>query len=61
MDEYAKAQGVHDPFRFFNDAAPGQKPLQNYGEESYDRLNAASEKYDPEGVFQTLVPGGFKL
>lgn len=61
MDEYAKARQVFDAYRFFNDAAPGQQPLQSYGKESYDRLKTASEKYDPEGVFQRIVPGGFKL
>ena len=33
----------------------------SYGPESVARLRAASRKYDPQGVFQTLCPGGFKL
>jgi hypothetical protein len=35
--------------------------IAGYGEESVSRLRAASQKYDPEGVFQNAVPGGFKL
>jgi hypothetical protein len=25
------------------------------------RIRAAAKKYDPEGVFQTRAPGGFKI
>ncbi|KAF7538399.1 hypothetical protein G7054_g2974 [Neopestalotiopsis clavispora] len=61
VDAYAKGKGLFDTFRFLNDAAPWQKPLQSFGESSFSRLQSASEEYDPSGVFQRLVPGGFKL
>lgn len=35
--------------------------VAGYGEESVSKLRAASKKYDPEGIFQKAVPGGFKL
>lgn len=35
--------------------------LAGYGEASVQRLREVSKKYDPEGVFQKAVPGGFKL
>ena len=60
VDEFAKQRGIFDPFRFINDAAPWQQPLQSHGA-SFQRLQSASKEYDPEGVFQTLVPGGFKV
>ncbi|KAE8151805.1 bifunctional solanapyrone synthase [Aspergillus avenaceus] len=61
VEEYTKAHQVHDPFIFLNDAFSSQNPFAGYGEESYSRLRAASSAYDPRGVFQRLVPGGFKL
>lgn len=61
IDSYAKDQGKFDSLRFINDAAPAQRPLISYGQESYDRLKAASRKYDPQGTFQKLMPGGYKL
>jgi hypothetical protein len=35
--------------------------IAGYGEESVSKLRATSKKYDPEGLFQKAVPGGFKL
>jgi len=35
--------------------------MAGYGEESLERMKGVSKKYDPEGVFQRGVPGGFKL
>ena len=36
-------------------------PIAGYGEENVEILQKVSRKYDPEGVFQRLVSGGFKL
>lgn len=38
-----------------------QDPLASYGPESVKKMKAAAKKYDPFGVFQKLVPGGFKI
>lgn len=38
-----------------------QKPYQGWAGGAVERLQAASKKYDPNGVFQKLVPGGFKV
>jgi hypothetical protein len=54
-------RGVHVPFEFLNYAFSQQDPIGSYGVESGERLREVSRKYDPEGVFQKLVPGGFKL
>ncbi|KAJ5217446.1 oxidase/Diels-Alderase [Penicillium chermesinum] len=61
IEAYTKDRGFYDPLIFVNDAFPTQKPLQSFGADSYAKLRAASAKYDPDGVFQKLVPGGFKL
>ncbi|KAF2017049.1 6-hydroxy-D-nicotine oxidase [Aaosphaeria arxii CBS 175.79] len=54
-------KGTDHPFLYQNFATPNQKPICGYGEENVNFLQAVSKKYDPEGVFQTLVPGGFKV
>lgn len=57
----AKDQGLLHSFRFLNDAAPFQKPFETYGYgQNLQKMKDVSEKYDPKGAFQTLVPG-FKL
>jgi len=38
-----------------------QDPLASYGSASVKKMKAAAKKYDPSGVFQKLVPGGFKI
>ena len=57
----AQGQGQASGFRFMNYAYKGQDVIEGYGEEAAAKLRAASKKYDPEGFFQTGVPGGFKL
>ena len=53
--------GVAKSFEYLNYAAAFQDPIAAYGSASVSRLNAAATKYDPKGVFQKLVQGGFKL
>lgn len=44
-----------------NYASAGQDVLKGYGAENYDRLKKIAEKYDPDEVFQRLMPGYFKV
>lgn len=61
-DAAAKAANLYYPFVFLNDAGGWQKTLSLYGRgKSFPRLNAVANKYDPDGVFQTLDGGAFKL
>ncbi len=53
--------GTADPYLYHNFAAKTQKPFCSYGQENVEFLRKVSVKYDPKGVFQTLVPGGFKV
>ncbi len=46
---------------FTNYAYQKEDIFAGYGEESVRRLKKVAQKYDPNGVFQELVPGGFKL
>lgn len=55
------ALGTDKPYIYLNYAYPGQDPIKGYGQEGVKLLREASKKYDPKGVFQNLVPGGFKV
>ena len=57
----AVAADLFNEYIYLNYALPSQDPISGYGAANVAALKAASKKYDPEQVFQTLVPGGFKL
>ncbi|KAL4877159.1 hypothetical protein BJY04DRAFT_230844 [Aspergillus karnatakaensis] len=61
LEDYAKSVGGDYPYVYLNYAAANQNPLRSYGEENLEFLRTVSEKYDPLGVFQEQVPGGFKV
>ncbi|KAK1750379.1 hypothetical protein QBC47DRAFT_331922 [Echria macrotheca] len=46
---------------YLNYADKSQDPLSSYGEENVKTIKEVAAKYDPNGVFQTLCPGGFKV
>jgi hypothetical protein len=60
-NEIAESMGLLHNFQYLNYAGPGQNPLASYGASNLAKLRVASKKYDPHGVFQRQVPGGFKL
>lgn len=53
--------GTDFPFLYLNFASDFQDPFCGYGAENVRFLQETAKKYDPEGVFQTLLPGGFKI
>ena len=57
----AGEKGLLHRYVFTNYAYQRDNVMAGYGERSLARLRAASQKYDPEGMFQRGVPGGFKL
>lgn len=61
IDQATKAAGLFHRFKYLNYAASFQDPIDSYGPASKAQLQAVSKKYDPEGFFQTGIPGGFKL
>jgi hypothetical protein len=52
---------VATDYRYLNYAFTHQDPIGSYGDESKARLQAVSSKYDPDGFFQHVVSGPFKL
>ena len=61
INDLASSMGMLHKFQYINYADPSQGPLDSYGPQNVQRLKEASRRYDPKGVFQTQVPGGFKL
>ncbi|KAK4221707.1 bifunctional solanapyrone synthase [Podospora fimiseda] len=59
--QLAAEKGLLHRYLFTNYADKADDVMVGYGKESLERLKATSAKYDPEGVFQKGVPGGFKL
>ncbi|KAH6664563.1 hypothetical protein B0J14DRAFT_607259 [Halenospora varia] len=49
------------PYVYMNYAFSNQDPIDSYGQKNKKKLQRASKKYDPDGVFQKGCPGGFKL
>lgn len=48
-------------FVYANYAGAQQKPYISYGQEDLVSLRQTAKRYDPQAMFQTAVPGGFKL
>jgi hypothetical protein len=60
-EQEAVELGVEHRYIYMNYAAPWQDSIAGYGNEVRRRMQLASAKYDPMGVFQEQVPGGFKV
>ncbi|KAF4906549.1 putative FAD-linked oxidoreductase [Colletotrichum fructicola] len=61
LEAFAEANGKATSWRYLNYVNPAQDPIRTYGEENVRFLKEVAAKYDPTGVFQTRVPGGFKI
>ncbi|PIG85287.1 oxidoreductase FAD-binding protein [Aspergillus arachidicola] len=61
IDNDARKLGVYEPFVYLNYAAPWQDPITSYKSKNVELLKRVSQDVDPKTVFQTNVPGGFKL
>ena len=62
LDQRSKAADLYYPFTYLNDASTGETVFQYYGGgKSLPRMREIRRRYDPEGIFQTLQPGGFKI
>ncbi|KAI6790359.1 hypothetical protein KC361_g7962 [Hortaea werneckii] len=53
--------GTDDDSLYLNYAGGFQDPIAGYGEASVAFLQATSERYDPGAIFQSRMPGGFKI
>ena len=61
IDKASTAKGLYSPWKYLNYAAAHQNPIAGYGKQSVEELRATSRNFDPKGLFQNAVPGGFKL
>lgn len=61
LKQYTVEVGGDVDWEYLNYADYTQDPLKTYGTESVAFLKKVAEKYDPAGVFQMRVPGGFKI
>lgn len=61
IEKDADARGQRVPYTYLNYASDFQDPFSSYGKENKKFLQEVGRKYDPEGLFQKNVPGGFKL
>ncbi|SMQ49420.1 unnamed protein product [Zymoseptoria tritici ST99CH_3D7] len=57
----AKEAKVNIRALYLNYAAKWQDPIGGYGEDEVQFLKEMSTKYDPNGVFQKGIPGGYKV
>lgn len=61
LTTYSKSIGAENEFIYLNYANSNQNPLSTYGPENVEFIRTVAKKYDQTGVFQTQVPGGFKI
>ncbi|KAF7891296.1 uncharacterized protein EAF02_001621 [Botrytis sinoallii] len=61
INAVAGTLGVTNPFIYLNYAGQKQNSLAGYGEENMEKMRTLSRKYDPQGTFQKLIKGGFKI
>ncbi|KAI4861342.1 FAD binding domain protein [Hypoxylon rubiginosum] len=62
LNTASKAANIYYPFQFLNDAGAGEQVFSLYGKgKSLARMKSIRSAYDPDGIFQDLMPGGFKI
>ncbi|KAJ2991354.1 hypothetical protein NUW58_g2545 [Xylaria curta] len=61
LERYTRDAGTYVPYRYLNYADASQDVVAGYGTENVLRMQAVSHAYDPDGVFQKRIPGGFKV
>lgn len=61
IDTAAAEINASHPYRFMNYCAEWQRPYEGSGGANRELMRDASQKYDPDGLFQTGCSGGFKL
>lgn len=61
IEKLAKSRQLYSEFIFPNDAYLSQDPLRSFGMNTYRKLKRIARTYDPEGIFQSRLAGGFKL
>lgn len=61
IEDYSRSLDAQVDYYYMNYADGTQDVLSSYGEENVRMALDVARKYDPTGVFQKRVVGGFKL
>ncbi|KAI1740505.1 FAD-binding domain-containing protein [Xylaria scruposa] len=61
LELYSMEADTFISYRYMNYADASQDVVTSYGTENVRQMLAISRAYDPDGVFQRRVPGGFKI
>ncbi|KAI3319739.1 putative FAD-binding oxidoreductase [Xylariaceae sp. AK1471] len=61
IEKASKSLDKYLRYQFMNDASWDQPVIAHYGKNNERRLKQIQARYDPDLVFQQLVPGGFKV
>ena len=61
IEKFAKSKGTLLDYLYLNYADKDQDPLSGYGTDNVKFMKSVAKKYDPSGVYQNLLPGGFKI
>lgn len=61
IEAEGKRRGLFEDYVYLNYASEFQEVFQSYGAENHEMLKEVAKKYDPQGIFQVLQPGYFRL
>jgi hypothetical protein len=61
IEKFAKSSHGQLDLIYLNYADTSQDPLGSYGADNVQYLRNVAAKYDPGALFQTRVPGEFKI
>jgi hypothetical protein len=61
LSRFSKELGDENRLVYMNYADESQDPLGSYGKKNVEHMKRVAARYDPMGVWQTRVPGGFKI
>jgi hypothetical protein len=61
IQKFATEKGTAVEYLYLNYADKDQDPLSAYGTDKVAFMKEVAKKYDPFGVYQKLLPGGFKI
>ncbi|KAJ4347420.1 hypothetical protein N0V95_005469 [Ascochyta clinopodiicola] len=61
IQKFVADKGTAVDYLYLNYADKDQDPLSAYGADKVTFMKAVAQKYDPFGIYQKLLPGGFKI
>jgi hypothetical protein len=61
IQKFAEEHDTAVEYLYLNYADKDQDPLSAYGADKVAFMKKVARKYDPLGIYQRLLPGGFKI